>query len=310
MQVFFLFCFLVFGSILFAAEKEGGSEASSTSSNRVFKVMSYNVHNFLLMDRDNDGRENDPKPDEEKEVLYNIIAEESPDILALIELGGRRFLGEIQDGLREKGQEYAYSEWVEGTDHTRHVALLSRFPVVERQPHTKEAYRLGNQDFKVSRGFIEADIQIEPNYRVKVYVAHLKSKRAPKVEVEGGADAMRLEEARLFRKCMNEDLSVNPKLNLLAMGDFNDTPDSPSIQLLLGEQALKLFDLRPLNSKGYDGTYYYRPKKKFERIDYLLVNEGLKREYIKGSARIRDDSVSWKVSDHFPIQAVFHIGDR
>ena len=313
-------CLLLFGAWLSAAEKDGGFERPSSSTNhpsqggsstnRVFKVMAYNVHNFLLMDRDRDGLENDPKPEAEKEVLYTIIAEEAPDVLALVEVGGRKFLEEIQEGLKKKGREYPHDDWVEGSDHSRHVCLLSRFPIVDRQPHTEGKYRLGNQELGVSRGFIEADIQIAPDYRLKVYVAHLKSKRAPKVEVEGGADAMRLEEAKLLRQYMDEDLTANPKVNLLAMGDLNDTPDSPAIKTILSATTFHLFDLCPRNAKGFEGTYYYRPKKKFERIDYLIVSEGLKREYIEKSARIRDDSLSWKASDHFPIQASFCVGDR
>ncbi|MBI4027640.1 MAG: endonuclease/exonuclease/phosphatase family protein [Verrucomicrobia bacterium] len=301
------FCILLFRGLLVSGANPAPLPPGKEPNRDTFKVMSYNVHNYLLIDRDHDGRENDPKPDEEKEALFTIITEESPDVLALVEVGSRKFLGEIQDGLCAKGDEYAYSEWIEGTDRARHVCLLSRFPIVAREPHTRGEFRLGDKMMGVSRGFIEADIQASPQYRLKAYVAHLKSKRA--VEIEGGAEAIRMEEARLFRQYINEDLAADPNINLIAMGDFNDTPDSPAIRHILADTQFPLFDLRPRNAKGYEGTYYYRPKKSFERIDYLLVSQGLKHEYIAGSAKIRDDKPAWKASDHFSVQASFHIGD-
>ncbi len=271
-----------------------------------FKVMSYNVHNFLLVDRNGDGLEDDPKPEDEKQALYTIIAEEAPDILALIEVGGLKFFEEIQDGLRGRGCNYPFSEWIEGTDHARHITLLSRYPIVARHPHTREEYRAGNQMFRVSRGFIEADLQVAPGLRVKVEVAHLKSKRT----VSSGpifADAMRVEEARLLRQCVNDGLAAHPREKLVLMGDFNDTPDSPSIRLILADMTHPLFDLHAINAKGYDGTFYYRPRKRFERIDYLLVSAALREDYIVGSARLRDDRLAWKASDHFPVMAQFRI---
>lgn len=270
--------------------------------------MSYNVHNFLVMDRNNDGQEDDPKPEPEKEALYTILKEEAPDILALVEVGGRKFLTEIQEALRAKGLDYPHSEWIEGSDGARHVCLLSRYPIIARDPHTKAEYELGKMKLRVSRGFIEVDIQIAPDYRLKAYVAHLKSKR--EVDVPGGADAVRLAEAKLLLHDIGEDLAADPKVNLVVMGDLNDTPDSPAIQALFSNPKLPLIDLCPVNAKGFEGTYYYRPKKKFERIDYILTSTGLKNEFIPGSAKIRDDQIAWKASDHFSVQARFVIGDR
>lgn len=277
-----------------------------TAGATTFRVMSYNLHNFLLIDRNNDGKEDDPKPDDEKDALYTIIAEESPDLLGIVEVGARKFVGEIQDGLRAKGREYAWSEWVEGTDHSRHVALLSRYPIVARHPHTQESYDANGEKLYVSRGILEADVRISPSLTVKIFVAHLKSKRT--MPGTFTADQMRVEEAKILRKCVNDALAAEPNLNLVVMGDFNDNPGSPALQAILDDTKFPLHNTHPKNAKGYQGTYYYRPTKKFDTIDYILISNALNARLLPGSARIRDDKLAWKASDHFPVMADFNLG--
>ena len=277
-----------------------------TAGATTFRVMSYNLHNFLLIDRNNDGKEDDPKPEDEKQALYTIIAEESPDLLGIVEVGSTKFLTEIQDGLRGKGREYLYSEWIEGTDHSRHIALLSRYPIVARHPHTEESYDANGEKLCVSRGIIEADVRLSPSLTVKVFVAHLKSKRTAPGPFT--ADQMRVEEAKILRKCVNDALATDPHLNLVLMGDFNDTPGSPALQVVLNDTQFPLHNTHPKNAKGYQGTYYYRPTKKFETIDYLLVSNALSARLLPGSARIRDDKLAWTASDHFPVMADFNLG--
>lgn len=269
------------------------------------RIMAYNLHNFLLMDRNKDGIEDDPKPAEEKEALYAIVAEESPDLLGIVEVGGRKFLREIQDGLRARGREYAESEWIEGADHARHVALLSRYPIVARRPRVAESYVANGATYPVSRGILEADVRVSPSFTIKVFVAHLKSKRAAAGPVS--AEQMRVEEAKILRRCVNEALAAHPDLPLVLMGDFNDTPDSPTLQVILGDPQYPLTNTRPKNAKGYQGTYYYRPRRTFETIDYLLVSQSLAACLLPGSARIRDDQRAWKASDHFPVLADFRL---
>jgi endonuclease/exonuclease/phosphatase family metal-dependent hydrolase len=273
-------------------------------STPTIKVMSYNVRNFLERDENGDGIIDHVKPPREKEALYQLISEESPDIIGLMEIGSKKFLKELQKGIASKGIEYSYSEWIEGADSTSHVSLLSRFPIVRREPHTKEVLSSGKP---LLRGFLEVDVQIGRNYALKVYVVHLKSKRASFPGQD--TDSTRLEEARLLRTLINEDLKSQPKTNLIIMGDMNDTPDSASVGALRKGKP-QLFDLDPRDSRDYDGTFYVGQKHQYERIDYFFVNEGLLQEFVKGSAKIRDDKLAKKASDHFPVEATFLIGDR
>lgn len=274
---------------------------------KTFKVMAYNVRNFLVMERSGPGKGERPKPDAEKEALYTVIQEEAPDILAIEEVGEEMYLREIQEALRDRGLDYPHREWIQGADKSRHVSLLSRFPIAARDSHTEGEFHLGDREMRPMRGFIEADIRIAPDYTVKVYVAHLKSKRESEHGVTSGD--IRLEEAKLLRKYLNEDLRANKDANLVVLGDLNDTFDSPALKTILGDEEFPLHDLKPVDAKGYSGTYFYGPQKKYERIDYILVSDGLMREFKAGTAKVRDDKAARKASDHFPVQAVFEVGD-
>jgi hypothetical protein len=76
----------------------------------VLRVATYNVQNYLEVDRLLDGRYRPsfPKPEEEKTVLRNILIEVQPDVLILQEMGSRPYLVELQADLKEEGLDLPY----------------------------------------------------------------------------------------------------------------------------------------------------------------------------------------------------------
>lgn len=270
-----------------------------------FKVLWQNAHNYI----EDDTGQGRPKSEQEKLALFDLWQEEHPDILLMCEVGGQDQLDEIDGQLKKRGMEYPFRDWIEGADEVRHVVLLSRFPIVARDPHDDLSYSLGDRVLKIQRGFIEADVQVGADYRIKIYIAHLKSKLTTKNSPFGGlgqAD-MRLNEARLLREKINEDLAADPNVNLLLAGDMNDTPNSKPVQLLFG---FGLTDLCPLDGHGYSGTWYNKRKRRYDRIDYMFLSDGLKKELVKGSAKLRDDKTAKIASDHFPLTAEFTTRNR
>ena len=270
-----------------------------------FKVMFQNAHNYIA-DGTGQGR---PKNEREKLALFDVITEERPDILLMCEVGGDDQLEEIDEQLKKRGMEYPHREWIEARDEVRHVVLLSRFPIVARDPHDDLSYELNGRRLEVQRGFIEADVQVDSNYRIKIYVAHLKSKLSTKKGPFGGVSQaqMRLNEARLLRQEIEKDLAANPNANLLLVGDMNDTPKSKPVEVLLGSG---LTDLCPLDANGYSGTWYDKRKRRYERFDYMLLSDGLRKELVEGSVKLRDDKTAKIASDHFSIMAEFEAEDR
>jgi endonuclease/exonuclease/phosphatase family metal-dependent hydrolase len=279
------------------------STASAAPTN-TFIVAAYNIENWNSIERR--GQPNQPKPKREKDAVISIIATVRPDVLGLEEMGQTNDLTELAAGVREKGVDYPYQEWVQSTDTDRHVALLSRFPIVQRFSRTDYTYQLEGKPMRVQRGFLDVLIKVADHYSFRAIVAHLKSKRQTDI---GNQETMRLEEARLLRAHIGKALKDDPKSNLVAMGDFNDTPDSAPIRALLGEPPFTLFDLRPVDSAGRDGTHLWRARQEYSRIDYLILSPGMSNDFVAGSARIADLPEWSTASDHRMVYASFRAQD-
>jgi endonuclease/exonuclease/phosphatase family metal-dependent hydrolase len=265
-----------------------------------FTIATYNVQNWVLMERK--GTANAPKPATEQKAVVNVLAVVKPDVLAVQEMGTSNELDELRRALKARGFDYPHTEWIQGEDPTRHVALLSRFPIVERLSHTNDTYQLDGQPKRVSRGILDVRVQVNPQYSFRVLVAHLKSKR----QTDDGDQALiRLEEARLLRRHVDEILKADPHENVVVMGDLNDTYGSDAIR----EVSTGLFVLRPRDSKGYDTTHFWKAKREFSRLDYVILSPGMSNEYVTGTARIADPPRWLDGSDHRPVTATFYMRD-
>jgi endonuclease/exonuclease/phosphatase family metal-dependent hydrolase len=269
-----------------------------------FTIADYNVENWNSIERQ--GQPNQPKPQSERDGVINVILKIRPDVLAMEEMGKPNDLAELTSALRTKGLDYPYHEWIQSADADRHVCLVSRFPIAGRYSATNDTYLVAGKPMHVQRGFVDVLIKVNDHYSFRAIVAHLKSKRRSDI---GDQAAMRLEEAKLLRDHIDSILKKSPTQNIIAMGDFNDTPDSDAIQAILNDPNTKFFPLRPVDSNGKDGTHYWRARDQFSRIDYLITSPGMSNEYVRGTARIADVD-GWKDgSDHRMIYARFYNRD-
>ena len=269
-----------------------------------FTVTSYNVENWLSMERG--GVAGVPKPLAQREAAVDTLATIRPDVLGLMEIGTTNDLTDLTDRLRARGMEFPYREWIQGFDTDRHVALLSRFPIAERHSRTDYTYTLGTKPMTMSRGILDVLLQVNPQYSFRVLVVHLKSKR----EVDYGDQArMRLEEARLLRQHIEAILQKHSRQNLLLIGDHNDTPETETMRPAVGTAPFQLFDLNPVDSRGYHDTHYWMARRQYSRIDYLLASPGMSNEYVAGSAHLVETNLWRRAGDHRPIFAQFYAYD-
>jgi endonuclease/exonuclease/phosphatase family metal-dependent hydrolase len=282
-----------------------------------FRVATYNVESYLT----EPVRSRPAKTPEAKTKVRDSILALKPDVLALQEIGSRDALLELQAALKVSGLDLPHSELVSGHDTNIHVAVLSRFPFVARRPHTNETFLLSGRRLRVSRGFGEVDIQVTTNYSFTLLTAHLKSKRpAP----EADEAEMRLEEAKRLRELIDARLASDHQTNLIVLGDFNDTQDSPAIKTLIGRGKTKLVDTRPTERNGdldiapapghaprnIAWTHYYNIEDSYSRIDYLLLSPGLAHEWVPAETYILAIP-NWGIaSDHRPIVATFEAEER
>ena len=249
-----------------------------------------------------------PKPTAEKRAVVESLAGLKPDIIGVAEIGDMKEVEDLRTRLAAAGVVFQALEWVDAADQERHLALLSKFPIVARQSVKDLTYRLGERELPVQRGFLDVTLQVNPSYQVRCIGVHLKSKR----EVpEGNQSLMRRNEAELLRQHIDAILAEQPDVNLMVYGDFNDTRNETPIHVIQGKANSPNY-LKPLSlkdSKGMSWTHYWEWADLYSRIDFIFVSLGLQPEIDGDNCRIpwRD---SWNQgSDHRPLLATFRAKD-
>lgn len=284
---------------------------SGAAAAEQFSVGTYNLHNYLIHATEH----RSGKPVRERSKVREVLLTMRADVLALQEVGSGEALEELRRSLRSGGLEYPFREMVTGYDTNIHVAVLSRFPMVRRTPHTNDYFLLLGRRFQVSRGFAQVTIQVNPGYRFTLLAAHLKSKR--RVAYADEAE-LREKEARVLRRKVNALLAADSDRNVAVLGDLNDTPDSRSVKQVIGRGRSGLVDTRPWEHNGdrdirshrITWTYHYAKEDTYSRIDYILLSRGMAREWERSRTRVVEVADWGLASDHRPIMAVFEAADR
>lgn len=279
-----------------------------------FSVASYNVENYL--DGPVPGRTG--KPAGAKTKVRETLLALRADIVAFQEMGGTNAFLELRDSLKTAGLDYPHWEHISGRDTNIHVAVLSRFPIAARRPHTNDNFLLDDRRFRVSRGFVELDIQVTPQFQFTLLAAHLKSKR-PVPEADQAE--LRHREALLLREKVDAHLKSKPNAPLLVVGDFNDARDAKPIRAVIGRGRTALMDLRPEEAArttthgpfqrlgaNVTWTYFYNREDTYSRFDYLLANRALASRVVPEQTCVF--ALPWwrDASDHRPVMATFSLG--
>jgi endonuclease/exonuclease/phosphatase family metal-dependent hydrolase len=286
---------------------------SNSPAAETFRVATYNVETYL--DQPTASRPQ-AKSGEAKAKVRESIEAMNPDVIALEEMGTTQALLELRASLKADGLDFPYWEHVSGADTNIHVAVLSKFPIIARQPHTNDTFILDGSRFRVKRGFAEVEIQAGAHFTFTLIAAHLKSRLAAPDADEGEE---RLEEAKVLRGIIDEHFRANPNAKLIALGDFNDVKNSDAIKEIVGRGKFKLTDTRPAERNGDNApaeppyfeprneawTYFYGADDTYARIDYILLSPAMARDWVKKETYI-PTIPNWGIgSDHRPIVATF-----
>lgn len=271
---------------------------------REFVVAYYNLENYLSMPRMFDGRrvENAPKPEAEIRALTAMLRRIRPDILGVVEIGDKTMLADLQDRLASAGMVFPHCEFVASPEGDRHIALLSRFPIVARSSRGSVPLEIDGRLLRMSRGILDATVEVAPQYHLRVVGVHLKSRRkVPDFDEK----KFRAREALLVRGHLDWILKANPTVNLLLFGDLNDTRNESPIKDILGSSgtpaALRALPLR--DSHGLTWTHFWSDADVYSRIDYLLASQGLLPEVDLSRSGIGGGCEWSKASDHRPLYA-------
>ena len=265
----------------------------------------YNLRNYApLVEL---GQEKPGKSEESTAAVHQILETIAPGILAVCEMGSHRQFEAFRARLAAAGLDYPHAEWVEAVDSERHLALLSRYPIVSRQSQTDLAFEIRGTRQKMRRGILDVTVAISESVHLRILGVHLKSKLSTK---EDEAE-IRRQEAHLLRKRVNEILAQNPNGYLLVFGDFNDTRDQPAVQAVAGAQGAPntLLPLRLTDNVGDRWTFYWPEGDIYSRVDFIFVNRPLSKTIHYPGCYIYRSPDWFKASDHRPMVATFRLSE-
>lgn len=241
------------------------------------------------------------KPKSEKEIaaLIEIIRDIQPDILGVCEMGSPAMFDDFKTRLEKAGLGFTDSEYLQGDDPDRHLALVSRFPIVRRESAAKVRYTLNGVEHSVKRGFLDVTLQITPSYQLRCVGVHLKSK----LPAPEGEALIRRNEAMKLRHHLDAILQIAPATNLLCYGDLNDAKNSPTFSEVSGVRGTPthMDALAARDSVNDRWTHHWAVADEYSRIDYLFASQGLSPEVRRYSATIYRSEDWEKASDHRPV---------
>lgn len=295
-------------SIISSESKTRSEKTNSKSQNlsdRDLRLIVYNIENWLTMDRYVNGKshKNSPKPEKEKQAIIQILARHHPDVVGLCEVGQASDLGEIQERLKAAGLDLPHLHFTGGSDPTRRLGILSRFPITATGKPGKSEYQMNGKTFAINRGILDATITAHGK-SYHFLGLHLKSKR----ESEQGDQAMiRLNEARLVRSHLDRLMKIEPQARIILYGDFNDTRATPPIKTITGNYNSPTYmtAIPAKDSHGEAWTHFWKSNDIYSRIDFIMVSAAMKPDVDFHAAKIIDDPEWNDGSDHRPILAIF-----
>lgn len=268
----------------------------------LLRVTTYNVENYLTMTRRIDGkiRSNVGKPDSERAAVTRMIGTIHSDVLGLMEIGEPRQLEDVKRRLRDAGMDFPYSEYLQGNDTTRHIALLSRFPIIERHSRGDLPLWVNGVTLHSPRGILDVTLEPTPGYRLRILCVHLKAK----LEVaEYDEAALRLAEAKELRRYVRDILHTDSETRLILMGDFNDTKNEKAIWQISGKPDWpdSLHPLPLTDDRGELWTEFWAAADVYSRIDYIMVAKKLEPDIDMTHSGIARPAFWNQASDHCPV---------
>ena len=271
---------------------------ASPPNRRTWRIATYNLQNYLEVNRWVNGayRKDFPKPESEKVALRQVLLEVRPDVLIMQEMGLDPFLFEFQRDLKKEGLDLPHAYLARGSDKERHVALLSRLKPVYLHTHDDLEFDYYGEKIPVKRGMLEAIFQHE-EWTWKVYGLHLKSKWTDVKEDLKSARRRRSEVLEVRKRILQRQ--QEDQLPYILAGDLNDSRSNSPIRLLQNRGKTQIACMvECFDSRGEVWTYFYKKEETYSRADYLLLSPDFPALAENEQGHIFDGSRSLDGSDH------------
>lgn len=267
---------------------------------RSLRLASYNVRNYLAMDRLVDGgfRQNYPKPEAEKAVVRKSILTVAPDLIVLQEIGTKEELRELRDDLADEGLNYGHFYLLEAADDARRIGALWRNGLeVAPVPHVDLSFNLFDEERSVRRGMLELKVEAEGGRLFSVFALHLKSKYTSDSRDPQSA-LRRVKEANAARERILELFPEPAKSPFFVFGDLNDHRNSSAVRRFLVRGDLQISRILEATDKnGLIWTHYYVKGGEYSLIDYMLASSGVDAVF-RSESHIASQDDYYTGSDH------------
>jgi len=281
MTRYFFFLLLILFTVI---ELHGQSPGAKTNATKSYRIMFYNVENFFDAEIDTSRSYNEFTPegnlhwthrkvDAKRKAVYKVITAlgqwSSPAIIGMVEVENKSVLTELIDKtpLKQKGYQVIHfdSPDFRGIDaallYSPDFRLISAKPVRITDPDDPE---FTTRDMLYAKGILGNDtLHVIVNHWTSRYRGLLES--SPK----------RLLQARALLHLTDSICQVHPNANIVAMGDFNDSPDNESMKLLVRDGGVgKLVNLHmQTNNSAVKGTLKFQGQ--WDIFDQMLVTENM-----------------------------------
>ncbi|TWU28260.1 endonuclease/exonuclease/phosphatase family protein [Bythopirellula polymerisocia] len=241
------------------------------------------------------------KPRDELDHLAATIRKVNADVIALQEVENRGYLERfVKVFLPDMGYEHVVH--FEGNDGRGiDVCLLSRAPIGEVASRRHLTF---TEPDGVKRRFnrdVPAITVLPPvGDPLEIWVVHLKSKAS-------GADSsepIRLAEATMVRKLLDQELEKNPSARIIVTGDFNDTIESASMKKILGSGPMAMWSLP---TEDTPDSILDPEQAGWDPIDFITCSPALAKLYVEGSCQKMRAPAEIDGSDHDPVSARFRL---
>jgi len=264
------------------------------------RVATYNLNNYLVMDRHVGARwrPSYPKPEGEKAIVRQIIEEVSPDILVLQEMGSIDFLEELRADLAREGLHYNYAVHMNAADIDRHLAVLSKVAPKDVVKHTDLDFKYFEEREIVKRGMLEMSFDLSDGQKFQLFVVHLKSRYTDNKE-DFESEMRRAREAEACRDRILERTHEQGAEHYMIVGDFNDHPSSSPLRRFYRRGDLEIGALVPAaDSRGEVWTYFYEKEATYAAVDGFIASSAMASHVKTGRAHIVDSAGALSGSDH------------
>lgn len=261
------------------------------------RIATFNLYNYLAMDRVVDGRWRPeyPKPESEKAAIRRLLRRVNPDVLLLQEIGSRGDFRELLRDLRLAGVKDYRGYFCALPDSSRNLALISREEVIQFRCHDGLTFSYSREIVQPSRALLEAEFETE-GVRWHLFGVHLKS-RYSEHEEDPQSRRFRVGEWRAISAYFQKRRAEGELGPFCVLGDFNEDLESVS---RLGEEISRawprLYQVPARDSRGNTYTYTYFRTGDRDLVDALFAS----REWLAGIENVGSilGTHEVKASDH------------